>query len=108
MPIKRRLRDRNEAQALAPLGDVVPRWRANPSHASQRLRLLREAAGLSQMELSARVGITHEQLSKIEDGRWSPLAPTVRKLSQALGVSPKRFVDDSPIRLETLSLPDVG
>ena len=70
-------------QALGQLGDVVPRWRGNPSHAGQRLRLLREAAGLSPETLCARTGITPAQLSNIEDGLWSPLAPTVRKLSWA-------------------------
>ena len=49
-----------------------------------------------------------QQHSNIENGLWSPLVLTVRKLSLALGVDPQRFVNDSPIRLETLSLPDVG
>jgi hypothetical protein len=35
------------AQGAAHAGDLVPRWRADPSHAWNRLRALREAAGLN-------------------------------------------------------------
>ena len=97
-----------EAQAVAHAGDVVPRWRADPAHAGQRLRMVREAAGLTQLELSARAGITHEALSNLELGKSAALAPTVQQLSQALGVAPTHFVDDTPVGLTLLSTEEVG
>ena len=100
--------DVRDAQAVAHAGDVVPRWRAEPVHAGQRLRMLRERAGLTQQELSARAGITHEAISALEHGMRAALAPTVHKLSQALGVAPVQFVDDSPIGLTLLSTVEAG
>ena len=97
-----------EAQAVAHAGDVVPRWRADPAHAGQRLRMVREAAGLTQLELSARAGITHEALSNLELGKRAALAPTVHQLSQALRVAPDHFVDDTPVGLTLLSTEEVG
>jgi transcriptional regulator with XRE-family HTH domain len=100
--------DVRDAQAVAHAGDVVPRWRADPMHAGQRLRTLRELAGLTQQELSARAGITHEAISALEHGTRAAVAPTVHKLSQALGVAPERFVDDVPVGLTLLSTEEVG
>lgn len=100
--------DVRDAQAVAHAGDVVPRWRADPVRAGQRLRTLRELAGLTQQELSARAGITHEAISALEHGTRAAVAPTVHKLSQALGVAPERFVDDSSLGLTLLSTEEVG
>src|SRR4051812_49124046 len=41
-------------------GGVVPAWRMDPAHAGRRLRMIREAAGLSQLQLAAASGIPHE------------------------------------------------
>lgn len=96
------------AQHVVHLGDVIPRWRADRVRAGQRLRALREAAGLTQLHLSTRVGITHEALSNLERGKLAASAPTVRQLSQALGVAPVQFVDDTPIGLTLLSTVEAG
>ncbi len=96
------------AQHVVHLGDVIPRWRADRVRAGQRLRALREAAGLTQLHLSSRVGITHEALSNLERGKLAASAPTVRQLSQALGVAPVQFVDDTPIGLTLLSMVEAG
>jgi excisionase family DNA binding protein len=96
------------AQQAVHVGDIVPRWRANPTHAGRRLRALREGAGLTQQELSARASLTHEEISRLEHGEQSPQAPTVHKLSQALGVAPERFVDDTSLGLELLSMREAG
>lgn len=96
------------AQQLSHLGDVVPRWRANRVRAGQRLRALREGAGLTQLQLSAQAGITHEALSNLELGKLAASAPTVRQLSQALGVAPERFVDDSSLGLDLLTTEEAG
>ena len=52
---------------------VEPAWRRNPQRAGQRLRQLREAAGLNQQELAARSGLTHEEISRLELGHQAPL-----------------------------------
>jgi len=96
------------AQQMAHVGDVIPRWRADRVRAGQRLRALREQAGLTQLQLSAQAGITHEALSNLELGKLAASAPTVRQLSQALGVAPERFVDNTPIGLDTLSTQEAG
>jgi transcriptional regulator with XRE-family HTH domain len=51
------------------------------------LASLRERRGMSQGELAALVGITQSTLSRIERGQGQPDAFTMRKLSEALGVS---------------------
>ena len=44
----------------------------------------RKAAGLSQQELARLAGIRQETLSRIESGKNTPTAATVRKIDQAL------------------------
>ena len=107
-PLRFTVAEVRDAQAIAHAGDVVPRWRADPVHAGQRLRALRERVGLNQQQLARQADLAHEQISRMEHGDKSPLAPTLRKLSQALGVAPERFVDDSPIGLELLSTEEAG
>jgi excisionase family DNA binding protein len=87
-----RLADLDAAQALLHAGDVVPAWRREPKRAGWRLRRFREAAELTQVELAARSGLTHEAISNLERGRRAPLASTVRRLAQALAVEPAAFV----------------
>ena len=96
------------AKQIAYAGEVLPRWRNNRVHAGQRLRALREAAGLTQLELSMKSGVTNEALSHLERGTRTASAATVHQLSQALGIPPHRFVDDSPIGLDMLSTAEVG
>jgi excisionase family DNA binding protein len=90
-------------QVTAHLGAVVPAWRKDPAHAGRRLRALREAAGLTQIQLAAASGLTHEQISRLETGRYAPYADTVRTLAQALGVDPERFVGREAIGLTMLT-----
>ena len=91
---RRRVRptDLAATQATAHLGDVVPAWRDDRQRAGTRLREVREAAGLTQLQLAAASGLTHEAISNLETGKRSPLAATVQALAQALGVEPERFV----------------
>jgi excisionase family DNA binding protein len=96
------------AQATVHAGTVLPRWRANPTHAGQRLRALREGAGLTQQQLARQADVTHEQISRLEHGEGAPLPLTVRKLSLALNVAPGQFVDDTPIGLEMLTAKQVA
>ena len=71
---------------------VVPAWRQNRTRAGKRLRAIREAAGLNQIQLAAASGLTHEAISRLETGTRAPYAETVRKLARALQVDPERFV----------------
>ena len=53
----------------------------------ERLRNLREAAGLTQEELAARAGLTAKAVSALERGeRKRPYPHTVRSLADALGL----------------------
>lgn len=43
-----------------------------PTRVRNRIRELREGAGLTQAELSARIGVTRQTLIAIEQGKYSP------------------------------------
>jgi excisionase family DNA binding protein len=64
---------------------------------------VREAAGLSQIQLGARSGLTHEAISRLETGRVGVAAETVRRLAAALHVAPDQFVTREPIGLTLLT-----
>ena len=60
-----------------------------------RLRALREAAGLSIYELAKRAGLSRTAVSRIEQDERQPSYETAVKLARALGVSVAAF-DDPP------------
>lgn len=76
---------------------VVPAWRRDKRRSGMRLRALREAAGLTQLELEMVSGLSHEAISLLELGRRAPLGETVRKLARALRIHPIRFVASEEI-----------
>jgi excisionase family DNA binding protein len=84
------------------------RWRRNPQRAGKRLRQLREAAGLNQQTLAAASGVTHEEISRIEQGQRTPLRSTVRVLAEALGVGPEVFVDRTRLAPSGLGTAEVA
>jgi excisionase family DNA binding protein len=86
------------------LNGVVPRWRQERTRCGQRLRLLREAAGLSQLALATVTGFTHEAISRWEVGNKAPYAEVIRTLADALHVAPEQFVADTPLGLTELSV----
>lgn len=90
---KRRVRptDVTMTHILVHVAGVVPAWRRERRRCGQRLRALREAAGLTQLELAARSGLIHEAISRWETGRKTPNAASVRQLAGVLGVEPARF-----------------
>jgi DNA-binding XRE family transcriptional regulator len=61
---------------------AVAFYRGEDSFTSLRLK-----AGLSQRELSRKVGTSQAHISKIEHGKNDPALTTLRKLSKALDVS---------------------
>jgi excisionase family DNA binding protein len=95
-------------QAATHAGTAVPIWRQDRRRAGQRLRVLREAAGLTQIQLGARSGLSHETISRLEMGRHGISAETVRRLAEALQVSPDQFVTDVPIGLMMLTTAEVA
>jgi transcriptional regulator with XRE-family HTH domain len=56
------------------------------------LREIREAAGLSQLDVYIKFGIDRTQLSAIERGVQSPTLRTIIRLSQAFRVSPSEMM----------------
>lgn len=58
-----------------------------------RLRLWRERRLLSQRELAALVGMSQGSIARIERGHHRPRLSTIRKLAQALDVTPDELVE---------------
>jgi DNA-binding XRE family transcriptional regulator len=58
-----------------------------------RIRVVRENARLSQLELSRRSGIAQESLSRIETGHSDPRLGTLRKLAQGMGLSLNQLLE---------------
>jgi excisionase family DNA binding protein len=81
-------------QLAAHVGDIVPAWRADPRHCGWRLRRLREAAGLTQLELAERSGLRHETISMLELAHETPFGRTVVRLARALEVAPAAFIQE--------------
>jgi transcriptional regulator with XRE-family HTH domain len=63
---------------------------------AERLKRLREAAGLSQPELAERAGMNRFGVAKLEQGVREPSWATVQALAAALGVTVLDFADDTP------------
>jgi transcriptional regulator with XRE-family HTH domain len=59
-----------------------------------RLKELREAAGLSQVQLAEKAGIGAGGLRDIEQGRATPRWDTILALCQALGVDCSAFAQE--------------
>ena len=57
-----------------------------------RLRELRGARFLSQVDLARKAGISEHTIIRLEKGRTSPKWQTIRKLAKALGVEPGELV----------------
>ncbi len=56
------------------------------------IRRLREMRALSQRELATLAGLSVTTVNRIEIGQRKPMPKTVRKLAQALGVSPQELM----------------
>ncbi len=69
----------------------------------RKLRILREAFGLSQRELAKRAGITNSNISMIEQGYISPSVQSLSKILDAIPISLAEFFsshlisDQSPV-----------
>ena len=62
----------------------------------QRIRYVRQAAGLTLEELSARVGVTPSQLSLVETGKREAKIGLLSQLARAFDVEVAELLDESP------------
>jgi transcriptional regulator with XRE-family HTH domain len=58
----------------------------------ERLRQLREGAGLTQQQLAERAGCHHMTVSLLERGTQEPAWPLVLALAGVLGITPNEFL----------------
>ena len=66
------------------------------AHIGMRLRLLRKGCGVTQAQLSQRLGVTFQQVQKYETGRNRLSTSKLYYAAQALGVSVQAFYDGLP------------
>jgi transcriptional regulator with XRE-family HTH domain len=59
-----------------------------------RVRDLRNAQHLSQIELAARAGVARNTLNRIENGHLMPTAPVIEHLAEALNVAPGALFEE--------------
>jgi len=72
---------------------------------ADRLRSLREKAGISQYRLAKRSGVSKHMVSRLELGTRQPSWETVQRLANALGVDCRSFVDpDLPMPAEETAI----
>ena len=62
-------------------------------HIGKRLKDLRFRAGLTQEELAHKAGTTQTTVARIERNAVEPEVTTIRKLANALGVTPGDLLD---------------
>jgi transcriptional regulator with XRE-family HTH domain len=67
--------------------------RQEPTFFGSRLKILREAAGLSQAALAEKAEMNVFGIAKLEQGTREPSWATVLKLAKALGVDCTAFAD---------------
>lgn len=73
------------------------------SEYGQRLNAARVAAGLTQSQLAAQVGLSRSSVANIEGGRQAPMAEQVIQHAEVLGIDPHWLLTgrgpDQPARL---------
>jgi len=68
---------------------------------SARLKVARRAAGLTLVELAGRLGLSHQQLQKYEQGKNRISAGLLYSIASELGVSLAVFFESAQAPLET-------
>ena len=57
-----------------------------PTKVTNTIRPLRESAGLTQVELAKRIGVTRQTLIAIEQGRYSPTLELAFQIAGVFGL----------------------
>jgi transcriptional regulator with XRE-family HTH domain len=73
----------------------------------RRIKELRKGAGLSQLQLSEKVGIESKYLSRIEVGSSFPSADKLEDIAQALNVELKDLFDFSHLEAREIGKKDI-
>jgi transcriptional regulator with XRE-family HTH domain len=60
----------------------------------ERLRRLRKASLLTQVDLSEITGVAQDTISALETGKREAHPGTIRKLAKALGVEPRELIKE--------------
>lgn len=60
------------------------------------VRRLRQLSALSQRDLAARANLSVTTVNRIETGKGKPMPRTVRRLAEALKVTPEELVAEQP------------
>lgn len=60
---------------------------AEKSVFATRLRSLREREGQSQEEFAKRLGLSQQQITRWETGKWTPQADALVTIAQSLGIT---------------------
>lgn len=63
------------------------------------LRAYRQERGLTQEQLSERVGVVHSFIHSMESGKKQPSLQMILKLADALGVRPGDMINDMADRI---------
>lgn len=85
---KRQTPQRAVTRRLSPPAATAPSRAPRPNGPS-RLRLVRVALSLTQLEVARRVGIAVSTLSMVEKGHWVPTPALVSRLARTLRVTPR-------------------
>jgi repressor LexA len=76
--------------------------------ASNRIRELRKAAGMTMEQLGALIGVHFTTIAKIERSQRRVSGELLHAIATALGVEPSELVDDVPTTLPVRMVPIVG
>lgn len=79
----------------------IPHFLRNAPVFGDRLRLLRKLAGLTQVQLAERAGLSQPALSDLERNEYEPRWSDVLKLAAALEKTPNDFVHDISAKTPT-------
>lgn len=77
-------------------------------HIGSLIRIMRKAAGLSQMKLAERVGISYQQIQKYEKGVSEISISRLSQIAHALNIPLSRFVLDEERMMVSESVSPYG